>query len=488
MSLTAALNSARNSLSVRSAETDIVSRNIAGVNDPNYARKSADLSVSATGSVQILGISRSADQALAVQVVSATSSAAKQNALLSGINQLQQTVDPALGDATPAGQLGAMIEALQQAASAPDNQVLAANAVTVAQGLARTLNDATTTIQGVRQNADDAIASSVDNVNKLLSQFKTLNDRIVADSGSGRDVTDSLDQRDAVVLQISQELGVRTTVRGNNDMQIYTDGGATLFDTIPRTVTFQPTLQYTAGVQGNAVIVDGTPVTGSGAVMATQSGKIAGLTELRDKIAVSYQGQMDEIARGLIQSFSETDQSGAGPRAGLFRAGASTALPGAALQAGLAGTITVAATVDPGQGGNPMLLRDGGISDPLDPNYKLNTTGAAGFSDRLQSILDGIDATQTFDSSGGAISTGSVASYASSSVGYIEGLRQATSTLADQKSTLLDRAKQTLSSVTGVSLDNEMSKMLDLERAYQGSAKLISVVDSMLQSLFQAVG
>ena len=30
--------------------------------------------------------------------------------------------------------------------------------------------------------------------------------------------------------------------------------------------------------------------------------------------------------------------------------------------------------------------------------------------------------------------------------------------------------------------------MLDLERAYQGSAKIISVVDTMLQSLLQAAG
>lgn len=189
----------------------------------------------------------------------------------------------------------------------------------------------------------------------------------------------------------------------------------------------------------------------------------------------------------MIEMFAETDVNGAGARAGLFRDGVSTALPGASLQTGLAGAIRVAATVDLAQGGNPFLLRDGGISDPLDPNYKVNTTGAAAYSDRYQTLISAFDQLQTFDSSGGALSKGSLSSYASSSVGWIEALRKTTTDNADQTSTLLSRATQTLSSTTGVSLDNEMSKMLDLERAYQGSAKLISVVDSMMQSLLAAV-
>jgi flagellar hook-associated protein 1 FlgK len=490
MSLTSALNSARNSLAVRSSETDVVSRNIAGVNDPGYSRKTADVSVGAQGSVRLVQVSRSADQALFGSVLRSTSDASTQQALLTGINQLQQTVDPSMGAATPAGRVASLIDGLQQLAAAPDNQNLAANAITSARDLVQTMHDATDTVQSVRKVADSDIATSVSNINSLLSQFETVNAKIVSDAGSGRDITDQLDARDQLLSKISSEIGIRTTTRANSDMQIYTDGGATLFDRTPRVVSFQPTLQYTAATQGNAVIVDGTPVTGPGAVMTAQSGRIAGLTQLRDDVAVKYQGQLDEIARGLITSLSETDTTGASSsaRAGLFRVGTSTALPGSALEPGLAGLIQVASSADPAQGSNPMLLRDGGISDPTDPNYKINATGAAAFSDRLESMISGLNAAQSFDSSGGAMTTGAPADYASSSVGWIESLRQSTTDASDQKSTTRDRAQQSLAGVTGVSLDNEMSKMLDLERAYQGSAKLISVVDSMLQAILQAVG
>lgn len=487
MSLTAALNSARNSLTVRSAETNVVSRNIAGVNEAGYSRKSAELAVEPSGGVQLLQITRSADDALFSRVVRTNSDSSMQSAMLDGINRLQQTVDPSLGKATPAGRLGSLVEALQQAASSPDSQVLAQNAVDAAKTLVQTLNDASSAVQTVRKTADAALSTSVDKVNTLLASFEKLNSKIIADSGVGRDVTDQMDARDQVLLELSAEIGIRTTSRANNDMQIYTDGGATLFDGVRRTVSFQPVALFTPGVAGNAVIVDGTPVTGSGAVMQSKSGNIVGLTALRDDIAVSYQGQLDEIARGLIEMFGETDVNGANARAGLFRDGTSTALPGAALQTGLSASIRVAATVDLAQGGNPFLLRDGGISDPSDPSYKLNTTGGAAFSERYQAMISAFDELQTFDSSGGALSKGSLASYASSSVGWIEALRKNATDNADQTSTLLSRATQTLASVTGVSLDNEMSKMLDLERAYQGSAKLISVVDNMMQSLLAAV-
>ena len=44
-----------------------------------------------------------------------------------------------------------------------------------------------------------------------------------------------------------------------------------------------------------------------------------------------------------------------------------------------------------------------------------------------------------------------------------------------------------LSSETGVNLDEQLSKMLDLEHSYQASAELMTTVKSMLDSLLSAV-
>ena len=51
-------------------------------------------------------------------------------------------------------------------------------------------------------------------------------------------------------------------------MSIYTDSGVTLFQGgVARSVTFAPTTTYTAGTTGNAVYVDGAPITGASATM-----------------------------------------------------------------------------------------------------------------------------------------------------------------------------------------------------------------------------
>jgi len=490
MSLTSALTSARNALSVRAAETDVISRNVAGVNEAGYTQKRANVSTALVGAIRVTSITRAADQVLLTNMTRASSHAAAQKALLEGINQLQQTVDPALGDATLSARMGALNQALTQAAGTPSDETLAQNAVDKANSMAQALKEATSTIQMTRKMGDTDMVASVKLINDLVSQFETVNTRIVQANAGNRDATNDLDERDRLLGQIANEIGIRTTQRASGDMQIYTDGGITLFDAVPRNVSISATTAFDATSLGQPVMIDGLPVTGPSAMMKLHSGQLAGLATLRDETAPAYQQQMDEMARGLILSFSERDvtDSAASGRAGLFRDGASIDLPGNNLSSGLAARIVVAPTVDRQQGGTPFLLRDGGISDPSDPSYKLNVDGSASWSDRLQDLSAALDQNMNFDPANGVLTTGSLTRFVAVSTGWIEGQRQVASAEADQKSAFFERAQQALSSATGVNLDTEMSKILDLERAYQGSAKLLSVVDNMVQSLLQAAG
>ena len=155
---------------------------------------------------------------------------------------------------------------------------------------------------------------------------------------------------------------------------------------------------------------------------------------------MTYQSQLDEIARGLIRATAESDQSASPtlPDApGLFTWNGAPAMPASGIQIGLAGMIKVNASVDPAQGGNPSRLRDGGISNPGNPAYVYNSTGASGFSDRLNQLLDALDKQQSFDPSAGAGANASVSGFAASSVAWLQAERKSASDDADSKSTLL---------------------------------------------------
>ena len=354
MSLTAAIRTAQSALHTTSAHTALTSRNVAGASDPGYSRKIGIVTTSPNGGTLSLLVRRAADKSLFDNMIAATSRASGQQALVDGLNALQATIGDPGDDRSPAALIGKLNDALQLYSTTPSDLGLAQNAVSKANELARALNDATNVVQGVRRQADQDMASAVTGLNDLLADFEAVNSAIVAGTHAGADVTDKLDTRDRLLSQISEIIGVNAVTRGGNDMVIYTDSGVTLFETTARSVTFAPSPGLGAAQTGNAVFVDGVAVTGSSASMPIKSGSLHGLSMLRDEVAVTYQVQLDEIARGLIVAFAESDQ-GVPPTLpdvpGLFTYAGAPAMPGNAWVPGLAGSIEVNANVDPARGG-----------------------------------------------------------------------------------------------------------------------------------------
>jgi flagellar hook-associated protein 1 FlgK len=143
--------------------------------------------------------------------------------------------------------------------------------------------------------------------------------------------------------------------------------------------------------------------------------------------------------------------------------------------------------VDPTQGGDASLLRDGGVSDTTDSNYTYNTTGAAGYTGRLQQLVSALQTPMSFSSSAGLNTSGSIADYANSSVGWLQGANQQASSNAAYQSSLATQAGSALNNATGVNLDAELTNMLSIESSYTASAKLLTTANSMLTTLVNAV-
>lgn len=484
MSLSAAFNTARTSLQTTSTRLSVSASNIAAADNSSASRKIAVVTTASDGSTRVVNITRASDSALFDRMLSATSSSAQLSAVNDGLKTLHETVGDTKSESSPAALLGAFSTALSASANAPDDQALAGAAVSAAQDLAQSLNDATDTVQQVRADADTGIATSVSHVNELLTKFQAANDAVVRGTATGADVTGSLDERDAILAQLSQEMGISTLTRGNNDVAIYTDSGVTLFDKSARTVTFSATPSFDTSTSGNAVYVDGVAVAGPGAStsMALKSGAIVGYATLRDDVAVTYQSQLDAVAGGLVDAFKETDQSGGGLPAmnGLF-----TVDSGASTGSGVAGRIMVNAAAVPSEGGSAFALRDGGMNGS---NYLYNTNSEASYAVRLSGLVSTLAAPRTYAASTQLESGTSLKSFASNSVSWLEGQRSATSTKLDAQSAILSQTSTALSSATGVNLDNEYALQLELERSYTASSKLIGVVDNLYNQLFSAIG
>jgi flagellar hook-associated protein 1 FlgK len=486
--LSSALNYALSGLSVSATRSALVSRNVSFSGDENYSRKSAEIITLPGGAASVHGYTRSMDKRLLDKLLSATSEAADKQTLLDSLSRLGETVgDPQLETSLPS-RLGQLQQSLMVLETNPANAALASSVVQSAVVLSDKINAVSDEINDIRNLADQQVSESVDRINALLGQFKIVNDFVVRGSGSTADLTDSLDQRDSILKQLSEELGIRTTTRANNDIAIFATGGAVLFEGDARGVTFAATSPLIAGSTGNAVYIDGAPVTGSGAAMPMTTGKLAALTALRDQSTSILQTQVDEVAGRLIRLFAESDQTipaSLPDVAGLFidKAGGSVPVAGIAV-AGLGSRIVVNPFADPGQGGNPLLIRDGGFGGPA---YIYNGGGDTGFQDRIGRLIVEFDLPGTFDPAAGLGSGISLKAFSVNSVAWIESRRQEAHDAASSSSASIVRASETLLKITGVNIDEEMASLLDLERTYQASSKIISVVDSMLASLFEAV-
>lgn len=490
VSLNLAYEIARTGLSVSSTATSVVSRNITNADNADGSRRSANLVGLVGGGVRIDGISVAVDTAMFDSMLETNASYGQSRVAADYFDRLDAIVgDPELG-LSPSALLSDLQSALQTAAAAPHDASMARAAVSTATTLAGGLNRAAALVEQVRADSDAGLREGVAKLQALLGEFERANNAVVSGEVTGRDTSDSIDARNGLLREISGLIDVRATVRSNNDVVLFAANGATLFETVPRRITIDPAAALSPGQAGGTLRIDGVPAIA--AASGGLGGRLGGYLQIRDVASVTFGRQLDEIARGLIVTFAERDQSAVPTlpdRAGLFTYAGGPTLPAAgAVVDGLASAIVVAANVDPGQGGDLARLRDGGISLPGNPAYVYNVAGDAGYGDRLRMLAVGFAARQVFDPSAGLGGEASLAGFAANSAGWLANERQISSDQVQDKQVLNERATGAWQSRVGVNIDDELTTLIALERSYQASSRLITSVNAMFDALLSATG
>ena len=225
MSLSTAFNVISSSFAANAAQTGVVSNNIANVNTPGYSRELANVVTNSYGGADVASVTREANAALLEQVSGSTSQAATQQAISDGLTTLAQTVDDSSSTtsisgadqngASPSAMLANLQSALTTYADSPTSSSAADAVVSAASDLTSSLNSASATVQQVRETADQNMASSVNTINSLLTQFTAANNTVVTGLQTGANVSSAEDTRNSIVTQLAQQIGVSTTVAAN---------------------------------------------------------------------------------------------------------------------------------------------------------------------------------------------------------------------------------------------------------------------------------
>jgi flagellar hook-associated protein 1 len=293
-------------------------------------------------------------------------------------------------------------------------------------------------------------------------------------------VTHALDERDDILRLVSEYLPIRIVRRTDNDILVTTETGVTLFETKPRSIS----LQHGPVDSAPSVIVDGLRVTGDQGAFIVADGKLTTLSNLNNGPLRNTASALDAISQQLIKVFAETDTTQPPPankRAGLFVEHGTNDVPASSAQArNLASRLRVNPLHDPNQGGSAEYVRDAGTYGATTLE---NNAGLPGFQARLSRIRRDIETPDTLIGAHGNPVTATASQVSFELSGRIAQDRKNNDDASTQVAAVVERVSQALQRDIGISIDDEMSTLLTLEKAFQANARVLSTINTLYDTL-----
>ena len=466
--LFASLNASVTALAAQSRAVETTGKNLANVNNPNYARQQVilgDLGTVDTPQgpesmgLTVLGVEQMRDSLLDQQVM-------REVSLSSGYQTEQQAYQRA-----QAG-LGQSIDS---------TSATSGSSSTTNNGIASALNDFFNSFQSFAANPTDTgqkqtllqstgiltdrlqlteqrlvqvqndlntqIGTDVTSVNQLLKSIADLNSQIgrleITRPGSAVDLRD---QRQTVLEKLAAKLPVE--IRNSNASQV---------QVIAKDATGADVVLVDLATVRNAVAFDGTQITAGTAAtpLALSSGSMQGALNARDGGVQTLRDNLDALASQLVTSVNAA-YNPSGTTGDFFTAGGTTA-----------GTISLANNVTVA-------------------NLKASDGGTAG--DNTVAIAIAQLANQKFSTASGDAITGTFSGFFANSVSDLgQVLASANSRVTDQGS-IEQIVRTQRDGVSGVSLDEEMANLMKYQRAFQASSRVFSTIDTLLDTVVSRLG
>lgn len=448
------LGATSTALNADTAAINVTSNNIANVNNDDYSLE--------TVSFQSLGMVETAEgpENVGVEATTQQQSSAVLNALVqlqdslvSGYTARQsilQQAQAALGESvssssgssssststTTESGLGAAVDdffnAFESYAADPTDEGEQESLLQQATVLVDRFQSIDQNLSEVQSSADSQVSSDVTTANNLLQQVATLNTQIGSlEVNSPGSAVDLRDEREAALEQLAGLVPITVTEAGDGEDTV-TAGGVTLVSS--------------GSVANSLSYSDGTLSAGSTA-LSLSSGQIAGTIAASVGPVQSLRDSLDSLAKQIVTSVNSAYNPDDTADGDFFDSGGTTAGT-IALDSNLSTSTLTAGT---GSGDNSIALAVGALS-------------SADFSTTDGDAIDG-----TFDEY-----------YANTVSNLGQSLDTADTDVTDQQNvqTIVENQRD---SVSGVSLDTEMTNLMTYQKAYQASSEVFQTINSLLE-------
>jgi flagellar hook-associated protein 1 FlgK len=447
---------------------DTTGHNLSNVHTPGYTRQRLEIESTTvdggtqgsigTGSdsVRVTRLQNEfAERQIQVEVSVEGSLSTRHEAMQQALTSLQESINRGGATGTTTNGISQGLSEFFNAAqglttnpdSIPDRQVL----LQKAQELATKFNTVDGRLASLTESVNEQIQFEVGKANSLTTEIANLNAAIVSEEALSEGYANDLrDSRQAKMEELSKLVKIEATEQADGSMNISVAGnllvdGRDLVNTLE---TFTPAPLDPA--DGNLMV----RVTGQPDALALTGGSIEGAISVREGQLATLRTEINTLAETLISEVNLAHSTGFG-------------LTGTTGANFFTGTNASDIAVNSALLREPALLQASAASGEVEDNTIARAI--AELESKANAALDG----QTF--SGKQAQT----------VAWLgQEVSNARSELQDQ-STISQFIRQQRDSVSGVSVDEEMTNLVMFQKAFQASAKLISMADEMLETLIQ---
>jgi len=464
MSVTGTLSLAAQALKAQQLAIQTTGHNLANASTPGFSRQRVDFAsappsfqggVFVGQGVEVSAIQRVIDRFAEAELLSLQGNvgyAEAQNQALSNV----QDAFPTSGGVASA--LSDFFGSLSDLSNNPSGLAERVSVIGKATALGQSLAQTRQILTSAQHNLDEEITNSAQQVNGLVEQIANLNQQISLTEVRGESANDFRDQRQTLVQELTNLTGATTREESNGEVTV-TAGSLILVsgdrfaslqtDTINADGLHDVTYQSPSGISFDVSSI-------------LNEGKIGSLLNSRDTQLQNFIDKLDAFAKSLVDTVNTQhglgfDLSG-NPGGNFFTPiGAS---------AGAAANVQVDSAI----AANPRLIAAAASADSV-PGDNRNALALVNLQSTSLPALDGLTLQDSF----------------LSLVGEIGSQAQQAQSHSDFQQALLAQAQSRRESVSGVNIDEEMTKLIAFQRAFESSSLLVRTADQLYQSLLDMV-
>jgi flagellar hook-associated protein 1 FlgK len=463
MSIGSILNSARQGMRAQQTAVQVASNNIANAQTVGYSRQRVDLQAAlptrfsfgtvGTG-VEITGISRSRDTLLDMAFRSDSQAASYASTRSSTLTQVQNVFNEP-SDTGLSASLDAFWSAWSDLANDPTNTAAKSMVRQAGNTVASTLNRFASQLDQIDQFNREGMNADVNSANNIARSIADLNTRIISAETGNQTANDLRDQRDVLLDKLSDLVGGQVVEHADGAVAYYVAGRMLIDHDDVKPMTMNDNYPPTVTMPQNA-----SPLSGIG-------GSLGARLEVSTTDVPLMLSKLDAIAAGLIQEVNAihsggTTYTGNPPVAGVAGNFFDATTPATARAIRLDATMTNGSAVAAAGPGNPG------------PG---NNAIAAALTALRSNAVSLTDSTGT--------TTATFGDFFNETVGTIATSVKDASDEATVQQTLASNSETRRQAVSGVSTDEELISVIEHQHAYQAAARLVTVVDEMMQTLVE---